>query len=87
MKVLSISFLLVFALTANAFGQADGKWSAGVGVTPFADGFSSALYFNRHVGERWQFGAMPLYRYVKFSSGSKSVILGLNFNSRFYPMR
>ena len=84
MKSFLISFAIVFGALTNSLSQSDGKWSAGVGVTPFAFGFSSALYFNRHLGDRWQLGAMPVFRYWQSDmSGMNSTSVGLSINSRY----
>jgi hypothetical protein len=95
MKALVVSFLLVIIATFNSFGQADGKWSVGVGATPVFDGLTTSIYINRHLGERWQFGIMPFSRFYKLSSTytggaspitskTNSIMLGLNVNARYY---
>jgi hypothetical protein len=87
MKTLIASGLLVFLLASNSYGQGDGKWSVGVNATPIFDGLTSSIFINRHIGERWQIGAMPFtrfYKYVDDFSKTTSTMAGLNFNARFY---
>ena len=84
MKTFFVSFLFVFYLATNSFGQAEGNWSVGVGVTPFAGGITMALYANHHFGDRWQIGAMPIFRNVKLESNNQSKLFGIHFNTRFY---
>ena len=90
MKVRTIIILLVFTLTVNSFGQADGKWSVGVGVTPVFDRAIGTIYINRHITEQWQVGAMPFVQFSSYTSSgmnSNTIMLGLNLNTRFYFSR
>jgi hypothetical protein len=87
MKGLLVLIILIVFHFSNSYGQGDGKWSAGVNATPIFDGLTSSIFINRHVGERWQIGAMPFtrfYKYVDDFSKTTSTMVGLNINARFY---
>jgi hypothetical protein len=82
MKILLVSVLLVVLLGINSFGQADGKWSIGVG-TSLRNGFTADLYIDRHLGDRWQIGLMPTALF-SFNPIAVSTMVVLNLNARFY---
>ena len=86
-RLLVISFLFGLALPSLAQNS---NWSVGLGVTPQWDAISTTLYANRHLGERWQIGLMPIGRWKKYEHDTYTANdnwLGINLNTRFHIVK
>ena len=81
MRRLIVILFFILGLSSTNFGQ-DSKWSLGLGVSPQWDGVSTSIYINRNIGDHWQFGLMPIYRYYEYSTSQRD-FYGVNLNSRF----
>jgi len=83
-------FAILLGLTMHSIGQENAKWSLGLGLSPFFDGINTAIYVNRHLGDRWQVGFMPFTRYTNFksqNSNTNQFYFGANLNTRFYLLK
>ena len=87
MKQFILAFALLFGLATTILAQEKGDISIGIGISPEYDGISSALYFNKHLSDRWQLGLMPFTRLFESSTSAydfKRTYIGLNVNTRYY---
>lgn len=87
MKQAVWAFVFVFGLALSASAQEEQKWSVGVGLTPQLNSITTSVYLNKHIGDRWHLGLMPIYIFSKTNCPlfvNYSNHIGLNFNSRYY---